>query len=80
MGGFFSVSNWEDVPDLDKEDEGFDSVDVTEKLEDIYSFFKSAINEYEQALAEQTFNVMLCSRCREAKCVCDARVPNMQDI
>jgi predicted nucleotidyltransferase component of viral defense system len=68
-----------DVP-LDKEDEGFDSVDVTEKLQDIYSFFKCAINEYEQALAEQTFNVMLCSRCREAKCVCDARVPNMQDI
>lgn len=68
-----------DVP-LDKEDEGFDSVDVTEKLEDIYSFFKCAINEYEQALAEQTFDVMLCSRCREVKCVCDARGRHMQDI
>lgn len=65
-----------DVP-LDKEDEGFDSVDVTEKLEDIYSFFNYAINEYEQVLAEQTFNVMLCSRCREAKCVCDARERNI---
>jgi hypothetical protein len=60
-----------DVP-LDKEDEGFDSVDITEKLEDIYSFFKCAINEYEQALAERTFDVMLCSRCRKVQCVCDA--------
>ena len=68
-----------DVP-LDKEDEGFDSVDVTEKLEDIYSFFEIATNEFEQALAEKTFDVMMCGSCREVKCVCDARVRNMQNI
>lgn len=68
-----------DVP-LDKEDEGFDSVDVTEKLEDIYSFFEIAINEFEQALAEKTFDVMLCSSCREVNCVCDVRVRNLQNI
>ena len=61
-----------DVP-LDQEDEGFDSVDVTEKLEDIYAFFKCAINEHEQALAEETFDVMLCNLCREVRCVCDAK-------
>jgi len=68
-----------DVP-LDKEDEGFDSVEVNEKLEDIYSFFKCAINEHEQALAEETFDVMFCNRCLKVKCVCDARERNMQVI
>lgn len=60
-----------DVP-VGKEDEGFDSVDITEKLEDIRSFFKCAINEYEQVLAERTMDVMFCGRCREVKFVCDA--------
>jgi len=42
-----------DVP-LDKEDEGFESVGVGESIEDIYSFFKAAVNEYEQSVAEET--------------------------
>lgn len=42
-----------EVP-LDKEDEGFDSVGVTETIEDIYAFFKTAVNEHEQAIAEET--------------------------
>lgn len=42
-----------DVP-LDKEDEGFDSVGVTESIQDIYTFFKTAVNDYEQAIAEKT--------------------------
>lgn len=42
-----------DVP-LDKEDEGFDSIGVTESMDDIYAFFKTAVNEYEQAIAEET--------------------------
>ena len=43
------------------------------KSEDIYSFFNCAINEHEQALAEETFDVMLCNRCREVRCVCDVK-------
>jgi len=43
-----------DVP-LDQEDEGFDSVGVTEKIEEIYSFFGRVVNEYEQALAQKMF-------------------------
>ncbi len=42
-----------DVP-LDKEDEGFDSIGVTESMQDIYAFFKGAVNDYEQAIAEET--------------------------
>lgn len=45
-----------DVP-LDKKDEGFESIGITEPIEDIYSFFKSAVNDYEQAIAEEAFTV-----------------------
>ena len=43
-----------DIP-LDREDEGFDSVGITETIEDIYCFFRAAVNAYEQSLAEKTF-------------------------
>jgi hypothetical protein len=49
-----------DVP-LDKEDEGFDSVGVNESIQDIYAFFKSVVNEYEQAIAEETAKNLTCS-------------------
>lgn len=39
-----------DVP-LDKEDEGFDSIGVNVNIDDIYAFFKAAVNDYEQAVA-----------------------------
>jgi hypothetical protein len=42
-----------DVP-LDKEDEGFSTVGVAESIEDVYAFFKAAVNEYEQGIAEET--------------------------
>lgn len=41
-----------DVP-LDKEDEGFDSIGVTESMEDVYNFFKGVVDEYEQTIAEE---------------------------
>jgi len=41
-----------DVP-LDKNDEGFNSIDVNESIQDIYAFFTSAINDYEQAIATE---------------------------
>lgn len=44
-----------DVP-LDKADEGFDSIGVTEKIDSIYSFFRNAIDDYEQSIAAQTYN------------------------
>lgn len=44
-----------DVP-LDKKDEGFESIGITESIEDIYSFFKSAVNDYEQAIAEEALS------------------------
>ena len=40
-----------DVP-LDKNDEGFDSVGVTESIHDIHAFFRNAVDEYEQMVAE----------------------------
>ena len=40
-----------DVP-LDKEDEGFDSIGITETIQDLYAFFLSAVNDYEQSIAE----------------------------
>ncbi len=43
-----------EVP-LDKEDEGFESIGIAEPVEDIYAFFKSAVNAHEQAIAEETF-------------------------
>jgi hypothetical protein len=42
-----------DVP-LDEGDEGFDSIGVTESMDDIYAFFKDTVNEYEQSIAEKT--------------------------
>lgn len=59
-----------DVP-LDKEDEGFDSIGVTESIGDIYAFFREAVNDYEQEIAEKTFNDMVCNKCRTAPCVCE---------
>ena len=59
-----------DVP-LDKEDEGFDSVGVTEKIEDIYAFFEDAIDVYEQTIAEETFSDIVCSKCHAINCLCD---------
>lgn len=41
-----------DVP-LDREDEGFDSIGVTESMQEIYAFFKVAVNDYEQTIAEE---------------------------
>lgn len=58
-----------DVP-LDKEDEGFDSVGVTEKIEDIYAFFEDAVNKYEQTIAEETFGDFVCAKCHVAPCIC----------
>lgn len=49
-----------DVP-LDQEDEGFDSIAVSEKMNDIYAFFQTAINDYEQAIAEQVFKDVACT-------------------
>jgi predicted nucleotidyltransferase component of viral defense system len=43
-----------DVP-LDKDDEGFESVGVTDSIQDIYAFFKCAVDDYEQAIAEKLF-------------------------
>lgn len=43
-----------DVP-LDKEDEGFDSIGVPDSIQDIYSFFKNAVNSYEQHIAQKVF-------------------------
>jgi len=59
-----------DVP-LDKEDEGFDSIGVTEKIGDIYSFFRSAVNDYEQTIAEETFAEIACDKCHAVPCICD---------
>ena len=59
-----------DVP-LDKEDEGFDLVGVTEKIEDIYAFFEDAVNKYEQTIAEEMFGDFVCTRCRVVPCICD---------
>ena len=56
---------------LDKKDEGFDSVGVNEKIEDIYAFFKDAIDNYEQTIAEETFASMVCHKCNATPCVCD---------
>lgn len=39
-----------EVP-LDAQDEGFDSIGVKESIEDIYSFFKCAVDEFEQSVA-----------------------------
>lgn len=39
---------------LDKEDEGFDSIGLTETMQDITLFFKGAIDEYEQTIAANT--------------------------
>lgn len=50
-----------DVP-LDKEDEGFDSIGVPEKIEDIYGFFEDAVNCYEQIIAEETFGDVVCTK------------------
>lgn len=41
-----------DVP-LDKEDEGFDSIGVTESIHGIHTFFRNAVDEYEQMIAEE---------------------------
>lgn len=41
-----------DVP-LDKADEGFDSIGVTEKISDIYAFFSDSLNSYEEHLAAE---------------------------
>lgn len=60
-----------DVP-LDQEDEGFDSVGVTEHINDIYAFFQSAVDEYEQAIAEATFREMACQKCQSLPCICVA--------
>jgi predicted nucleotidyltransferase component of viral defense system len=59
-----------DVP-LDQEDEGFDSVGVTEKIESVYSFFKEAVNDYEQMIAETTFSDIFCEKCLAAPCRCN---------
>lgn len=40
-----------DVP-LDTEDEGFDSIGVIESMQDVYAFFESAVDAYEQVVAE----------------------------
>lgn len=45
-----------DVP-LDRNDEGFDSIGITESINDIYDFFKCAVNDYEQAFAENTYEL-----------------------
>jgi hypothetical protein len=58
-----------DVP-LDKEDEGFDSIGVADKIDDIYSFFEAAVNDYEQAIAADTFSDIVCGRCKSVPCVC----------
>jgi predicted nucleotidyltransferase component of viral defense system len=42
-----------EVP-LDKQDEGFDSIGVTETIQDVYAFFRAVVNEYEQVVAKQT--------------------------
>ncbi|MDR3157628.1 MAG: nucleotidyl transferase AbiEii/AbiGii toxin family protein [Zoogloeaceae bacterium] len=42
-----------EVP-LDKEDEGFASIGVTESMEGIHAFFKDIVDAYEQAVAEET--------------------------
>ena len=39
---------------LDKDDEGFDSIGVAESMEEVYAFFKAAVDEYEQGVAEDT--------------------------
>jgi predicted nucleotidyltransferase component of viral defense system len=41
-----------DVP-LDKVDEGFDSIGVAVSIKDVYDFFRSVVNEHEQAVAEK---------------------------
>lgn len=48
-----------EVP-LDREDEGFHSIGVNETIGDIHSFFRNAVNDYEQKIAEEIFTEMVC--------------------
>lgn len=60
---------------LDKEDEGFDSIGVQEKITDIYSFFSAAINEHEQSEAAKIYTEIACKACRAIPCACQHSRP-----
>lgn len=58
------------VVPLDKEDEGFDSIGITETMSEIHSFFVRLIDEYEQSIAEETLKELVCSKCKQLTCIC----------
>lgn len=44
---------------LDRQDEGFSAIGVTEPIENIQAFFKAKVDEYEQSLAEAALRAAL---------------------
>lgn len=56
---------------LDEDDEGFESIGVTQTIDDIYAFFRTEIDKHEQQIAQQILEEIECEKCRCAHCQCD---------